>query len=367
MGREFLQLAHKFEPAKHSVAGWFWSEKLDGQRAWWDGGCTRGIPAEMVPWANVEKHGRFRHQVVSTGLWSRYGQVVRAPDWWLDLMPKAPFDGELYAGRGNFQLVESTVKEHVAGDGWSQIQYLAFGMPSYTQVFQTGAINNTNFKKVISLTECLRFIEKRIGNGHYCPADSRMFQDTYTIMKMKWADKVGRHEPGFNILLQEQLPFGTDAANAEVERVLNVITDLGGEGVILQKPEAVWHPSRMHSCLKVKRLQDSEATVVGYVTGRATDKGSKLLGLMGALVVDWEGKRFELSGFTDAERALGWSGSGYTDSAYAWAAANPETECPSWIHASAFPRGSQVTFRYRELTDDGIPKEARYFRKRGEE
>jgi len=29
-----------------------------------------------------------------------------------------------------------------------------------------------------------------------------------------------------------------------------------------------------------------------------------------------------------------------------------------------FKRGQQVTFKYRELSDDGIPKEARYWRPR---
>ncbi len=34
--REFLQLAHTFDPAKHKVAGWMLSEKLDGTPCFWD-------------------------------------------------------------------------------------------------------------------------------------------------------------------------------------------------------------------------------------------------------------------------------------------------------------------------------------------
>ena len=50
--REFLQLADHYDPRKHDVAGWFVSEKLDGTRCFWDGGLTRGLPTEQVPWAS---------------------------------------------------------------------------------------------------------------------------------------------------------------------------------------------------------------------------------------------------------------------------------------------------------------------------
>ncbi len=57
--REFLQLAHVFDPSKHTIAGWFMSEKLDGMRCFWDGGITRGMFARDVPFANVAKDDRY--------------------------------------------------------------------------------------------------------------------------------------------------------------------------------------------------------------------------------------------------------------------------------------------------------------------
>ncbi len=369
MNREFLQLAHKFDAEKHSIAGWFWSEKLDGQRAFWDGGLSRGLPASDVPWANVEKHGRFVDMTYATGLWSRYGQPIQAPNWWLDFLPKAPLDGELYAGRGMFQLVESTVRDRVPGPDWDKIRFVVFGMPAYSQVFETGRINNPNFKKQISLSDCLDFVTKRTGSernfgGYYFPNDSRMFQDTLHIMQNKLT-----YNHAMQVHLFKQLPFSQTAALDEIEAVLTEITDDGGEGIILQKPEACWHPSRMHSSLKVKKLQDAEAMVVGYVTGRATDRGSKLLGMMGAMIVRYEYEdkitQFELSGFTDEEREL--CGGMYVGQSQEWARANPGVAVPDWIEAKHFPRRSKVTFRFRELSDDGIPKEARYFRKRSDE
>jgi hypothetical protein len=69
--REFLQLANKFDEHKHNVNGWMMSEKLDGMRCIWDGGITRGMMAAQVPWANIEKDGRYRNAPTATGLWSR--------------------------------------------------------------------------------------------------------------------------------------------------------------------------------------------------------------------------------------------------------------------------------------------------------
>ena len=120
-----------------------------------------------------------------------------------------------------------------------------------------------------------------------------------------------------------------------------------------------WRPERSSDLLKIKPFEDSEATVIGYTWGRETDLGSKLLGLMGNLVVSWEGKEFELSGFTNEERVL------YVGDCKAnlIGAAHPGERCAPNIHSASFPIGSTVTFKYRELTDAGIPKEARFWRK----
>jgi hypothetical protein len=54
--------------------------------------------------------------------------------------------------------------------------------------------------------------------------------------------------------------------------------------------------------------------------------------------------------------------------AHKWAAAHPGEECRDQTSGNhRFYLGSKVTFKYRELTDDGVPKEARYWRVRIEE
>ena len=348
--REFLQLAHKFEPVKHSIGGWFWSEKLDGMRAFWDGGITRDMRATDVPWANVEKHGRFKNEVFATGLWSRYGQVIRAPKTWLDKLPKnIPLDGELWMGRGSFQSLISTVKDHQGGSGWDSVQYMVFDIAPIDAVLADGKVNNTNFKKQFTGFQSWKGLTAEVKE--YKP-----FMDFHASMFIlgKFYNDITNNI--VRIHPQLKLPFAQEAAIEVVETMCANISSNGGEGLMLRKPDSYWMPKRTTTLLKIKKLIDSEAKVVGYVSGRRTDKGSKLLGKMGALIVDWHGIRFELSGFTDEERMFS------SDSQAAHAAAYPGKEMPIWVTAHHFPIGTMVTFRYRELSDLGVPKEARFWR-----
>jgi hypothetical protein len=127
MNREFLMLAKEFDPASHRIAHCYLSLKLDGQRAFWDGGISRGLPKPGIPWANNKKDERYKEPPVATGLWSRYGNVIHAPDWFLDDLPKGIFlDGELYAGRGKFQEARSIISTIVPNaEAWKVIKYCA--------------------------------------------------------------------------------------------------------------------------------------------------------------------------------------------------------------------------------------------------
>ncbi len=109
--REFLLLAKTLNFDKHDLTGWYLSEKLDGTRCFWDGGISRGLITKDVPWANIlhPRTGEPKKKIkpYSTGLWSRYGNPIIAPEWFLNQLPCCPLDGELWAGRKNFQLCRS--------------------------------------------------------------------------------------------------------------------------------------------------------------------------------------------------------------------------------------------------------------------
>ncbi len=350
MKRDYVQLAHTYEEKRQILAGWCMSEKLDGMRAWWDGGASRGLPASEVPYANTEKDARYISPPIATGLWTRYGNVIQAPDWFLDALPRYCLDGELWIRRGAFQTVMATVKDLYPGPEWHDIKYMVFDSPPPASLFADGEIRVQGY--TVTLRGCFEWWKDKGAEEIYCT-------DWHGTMAYLYR----RLQPTANLQIHKQigLPFNTDGAVAFLQEELDEVTNNGGEGIILRKPSSLWTPKRVYSLLKVKKFQDAEATVTGYTTGRETDKGSKLLGLMGALITDYKGKRLELSGFTDAERILE-DGFGRL-SANEWANANPGKEVPDWIINPLFPRGSRVTFRYRELTDDGIPKEARYWRK----
>ena len=351
--REFLMLAHTYKQSKHGIGGWFWSEKLDGQRCFWDGGITRDMPKSDVPWANTDKDDRLKDVQICTGLWSRYGNVIHAPGWWLNKLPAMLLDGELYMGRHSRQELMTIIRPLVPNeDEWFMVKYHVFDMPSWGGFLQTGRINNPNFREKLIHKGMWQWVCDFLGafNWHHYQEGPIQFRSVVTMMDRLIIDNeiVRRVE-------QHQLPFATHEAEEIIQIALEKICDIGGEGVMARSPDQAWEPKRVHGLVKLKKLQDAEAEVLGYVSGRQTDRGSKLLGLMGALIVEYKEKQFELSGFTDEERGL----LDYTG----WCTSNPGSTVPETIVSDHFPRGTLVTFRYRELSKDGIPIEARYWRK----
>jgi len=101
------------------------------------------------------------------------------------------------------------------------------------------------------------------------------------------------------------------------------IEELGGEGLMLRQPGSLYEIGRSHTLLKVKSFKDDEARVLGTEPGKG-----KFKGMVGALLCELKnGKKFSV-------------GTGMS---------NDERRDPP-------PVGAIITFRYQELTDDGIPR-----------
>ncbi len=108
-----------------------------------------------------------------------------------------------------------------------------------------------------------------------------------------------------------------------LKSILADIEKKGGEGVMLREPHSLYEGRRSSTLLKVKSFFDDEATIVGFEPG----KGRHLGRLGGYICVLNNGKKFSVgSGLTDKERG------------------------------SPLEKGTKITFRYQELTDDGIPR-----------
>ncbi len=153
-----------------------------------------------------------------------------------------------------------------------------------------------------------------------------------------------------------QLPGARRAAEDHMGEFMNEVLGEGGEGVMLRDPQSIWTPKRVGSLLKLKPFTDDQGILTGFVSGRQTEKGSKLRGFIGAMILDYKGKRLELSGFTDEERRFA------TDDMTGFAYNNPGAEMLSNFQGKHFKVGDTIEFRYRELSDTGVPKEARFLR-----
>ncbi len=335
MKQEYVMLAHVYKPGKYLIAGWYMSEKLDGKRAYWDGGTSRGLYAVDVPWANTVKD---KKPVVATGLWTRAGKVIYAPGWWLDDLPKIPLDGELWLGRGKFQQLVAITARHFPSDDWKDVEYKVFDSP----------INLTD------RTITVRDYEFEIKGAHtwatghlgvHYPKIGWNFEMIQVFLKGRVNGKY------VSIVEQVRLPCTSQEAIDTVNKELDLLVIHGGEGLMLRKPESFWTPIRSHNLLKVKPWKIGKGTVDGYQHGIG-----KLKGLMGALLLDFNGKKLKISGFTDIERVYG------SHADYLMAKRFPGQIADVGVTHHRFPKGKQVRFKYRELSDDGIPKEARYKR-----
>lgn len=352
--REFMQLAHDFKP-KHYIGGWMMSEKLDGIRAFWDGGISSSLPASTVPYANVAKDKKIRF---ATGLWSRYGKVIQAPEWWTKRLPKIPLDGELYTKRCDRQHLKSYVSKHVPIDlEWEKVVFNVFDIPQYTTIFADGVMNSTHFKK--NFNAIMDWVNPRINIFRDKDRETlpKLFRHTYHRM----LSTVLQNDV---VKVLQQWPLALSHTKA-VEQVYEFIEELGkgAEGAIIRAPDSIWTPERSHNLLKIKPMQDSEGIVVGYIWGKKTDKGSRHLGRMGSLIIQWYGVTFSISGFTDEERDMHMLDvrPGHATKEEGIEREGKEVSI-DWQNPN-FPRGTQVTFKYRQLTRDGVPEEARYMRK----
>ncbi len=312
MGKDFVMLSKIYNEGKFRLDGSMVSEKLDGMRCLWIP-QTRGMSSNDVPFMNKEKDNR---EYICSGLWSRQRKPIMCPDWFVEALPKNHcLDGELFAGRANFQQTMSAVKKIIPIDAeWSIIKYCLFDIPPYAAL----PIGNMH-----------------VSNGNEVNRwfNHRRFNENYAYLRnQEWPEWV-------EVVKQEQLPVQRTPATKRVQELMDEIVAGGGEGVMLRQPHSVWEPGRSSDLVKLKPEDDAEGVVIGHTMGKG-----KLEGLVGAFNLDISerfglGKTMELSGFTDDERRI-------VDGVPVY-----------------FPLGTKITFKYSGLTDDGIPKIARYFRK----
>lgn len=214
-----LQLAQSYQQQGMLSAFWI-SEKLDGVRIFWDGKQVR----------------------------SRSGQWIKLPDELLKQLPDFALDGELWAGRGQFQQVMQALQSSGAVL-WQGIRLMVFDAPQQPGTF----------------TERLQFLQQQLPQTAFV-----------------------------QLLPQQQLQ-----TKAQLDELLQQVVAGGGEGLMLHHAEALYQSGRVSHLQKLKLFEDAEARVVAHLPGKG-----QFTGMLGALLVELpDGRRFKLgSGFTVAER-----------------------------------------------------------------
>jgi DNA ligase 1 len=216
-------LAKNYTPTV-DVSQYLISEKLDGVRALWDG-----------------KTLRFRS-----------GQPISAPAWFLAQLPVTPLDGELWLGRGKFDLLSGIVRKLQPVDSqWQDVQYMVFELPAGGATFA-------------QRSHALQVLVQKL-NGP----------------QLKWV---------------EQFRLASEKA---LQTKLKEITAAGGEGLMLHKADAPVITGRSPVLLKLKTVSDAEGIVTAHLPGKG-----QFAGLLGALQVQTEdGHSITIgSGLSDAQR-----------------------------------------------------------------
>lgn len=212
------------EQGQSDVALYLVSEKLDGVRAFWDGSVLR----------------------------TRNGNTINAPDWFVERFPKQALDGELWIGRGQFDLLSGTVRRQTPDDAeWQQVRYQVFEMPHAPGTFR-------------ERLHVLRNVVSEAG--------------------VPWLQAVEQFEV---------------ANRKALKAKLDEIVQAGGEGLMLHRADAFYTTGRSDVLLKMKPWHDAEATVIGHQPGKG-----KFKGMLGALRVRTDrGIEFWLgTGLSEADR-----------------------------------------------------------------
>jgi DNA ligase 1 len=218
---------------KHYVTGWYASVKYDGQRAFWlphvDGGT----------------------------LYSRLGNKINAPAWFVDLLnsvaPETVLDGEIFFGNGNFHMTGNLRSTKPDSAIWSRAQYKIFDAP---------LIDGTFEERYFALLELL---------------------DGADVSKIEAVEQIKIKN------------------SQHLEDFYNSVLDEGGEGLILRDPSSLYVDGRSPKMLKYKPSFDNEAVIVGYNEGNGRNTG-KLGSFIVHPLVNGEPNRkgeFSISGMTD--------------------------------------------------------------------
>ncbi|KAK0543022.1 hypothetical protein OC846_006555 [Tilletia horrida] len=190
-------------------------ETLDGVRAWWNGHVLR----------------------------SRRGDIFEAPTYFEEMLPiDMQLDGELWIARDCFDRTSGIVRSAAPTktSEWKNVAFMAFDI-----IGDNDPVEQRWTK-----------LKKKFGPP-LSPSDALVKGVGATIVVLK----------------QERCE-----SKAHLEEELTKVEVIGGEGIMLRKPNSKYEYKRSNNLLKVKTVYDAEAVVIAHDAGEG-----KNFGRMGAL------------------------------------------------------------------------------------
>jgi DNA ligase-1 len=183
-----LQKPKIYDKQKHEIKDWFMSEKLDGIRAYWNG----------------------------KDLYTKNGNKIYAPSWFLEEFPKFELDGELWSKRNDFENIQNIVLDINPSSKWKELTYNIFEVPN----------SKGNFEERLSIIK--NYLNKKPNN--YIKIIPQIICEN-----------------------QEHL-----------ESYLQELLNKKAEGIIIKNPNINYFAGRSEEILKVKKFEDMEGEIIGH-------------------------------------------------------------------------------------------------------
>ena len=223
-------------------------------------------------------------------------------------------DGELFAGRENFQDMGVVRKKNPEDEEWLPIKYVVYDLPEDSGKFEDRVVK---LKKIVEKATKVWNKKKKDYPEPFCDISCPLvFTDQIKITSLEHLDKIYKD-----------------------------VLSKGGEGVMIKDPVSLYEDKRSDYMLKYKPCFDAEAVIVDYKDGNG--KYSNMLGAFickplinygnYSVIDENEDHEFCVSGMDDEVRGN---------------------------YLETHSEGTVITYEYSGMTDTGKPRFARYLRVR---
>lgn len=181
-----------------------------------------------IGWFMSEKLDGIRCIFYNNHLYSRTAHTIHAPTWFIENISKSlegtgvtMLDGELYTKRNDFQCICSIVKKDIPIDEeWKDIKYMVFDIP-----LENDLVFRDRYNKMMSI----------LNNNN----------------------------------LRVQIVIHNIISDiSDIDKYLDEITNVDGEGIMLRDPNSYYEQKRSKSLIKYKKFSDDDAIITAVELGK---------------------------------------------------------------------------------------------------